>query len=118
VQRVFQEFQLPRGVMEISGERVDPKAIRDIGLMTVEGELDDISCPGQTDAAHGLCSNIPNVRRKHLLVEGCGHYGIFSGSRWRNVVYPAIREFIADERAIGEKVTVAVAAKPNAKRKK
>ena len=118
VQRVFQEFQLPRGVMEISGERVDPKAIRDIGLMTVEGELDDISCPGQTDAAHGLCSNIPNVRRKHLLVEGCGHYGIFSGSRWRNVVYPAIREFIADERAISEKSTATVATKQNTKRKK
>ena len=118
VQRVFQEFQLPRGVMEISGERVDPKAIRDIGLMTVEGELDDISCPGQTEAAHGLCSNIPNARRKHLLVEGCGHYGIFSGRRWRNVVYPAIREFIADERAISEKSTTAISAKPNAKPKK
>ena len=118
VQRVFQEFQLPRGVMEVSGERVDPKAIRDIGLMTVEGELDDISCPGQTEAAHGLCSNIPNARRKHLLVEGCGHYGIFSGRRWRNVVYPAIREFIADERAISEKSTTAISAKPNAKRKK
>ena len=118
VQRVFQEFQLPRGVMEVSGERVDPKAIRDIGLMTVEGELDDISCPGQTEAAHGLCSNIPNARRKHLLVEGCGHYGIFSGRRWRNVVYPAIREFIADERAISEKSPTAISAKPNAKRKK
>ena len=118
VQRVFQEFQLPRGVMEISGERVDPKAIRDIGLMTVEGELDDISCPGQTEAAHGLCSNIPNARRKHLLVEGCGHYGIFSGRRWRNVVYPAIREFIAGERAISEKSTTAISAKPKAKRKK
>ncbi len=118
VQRVFQEFQLPRGVMEISGERVDPKAIRDIGLMTVEGELDDISCPGQTDAAHGLCSNIPNVRRKHLLVEGCGHYGIFSGSRWRNVVYPAIREFISDERAISEKSTATVSTKQNTKQKK
>ncbi len=118
VQRVFQEFQLPRGVMEVSGERVDPKAIRDIGLMTVEGELDDISCPGQTDAAHGLCSNIPTARRKHLLVEGCGHYGIFSGSRWRNVVCPAIREFIADERDLGEKSTAVVSVKPNAKRKK
>ncbi len=118
VQRVFQEFQLPRGVMEISGELVDPKTIRDIGLMTVEGELDDISCPGQTDAAHGLCSGIPNTRRKHLLVDGCGHYGIFSGSRWRNVVYPAIRQFIADERAISEKTTATASAKPSVKRKK
>ena len=118
VQRVFQEFQLPRGVMDVSGERVDPKAIRDIGLMTVEGESDDISCPGQTDAAHGLCSNIPNARRKHLLVDGCGHYGIFSGSRWRNVVYPAIREFIASERAVAAKSTSVASVKPAAKRKK
>ena len=118
VQRVFQDHQLPRGVMEVSGERVDPKAIRDIGLMTVEGELDDISCPGQTDAAHGLCATIPNARRKHLLVEGCGHYGIFSGSRWRNVVYPAIREFIASESTVGAKSTATASARPSAKRKK
>ena len=97
VQRVFQEFQLPRGVMEVSGERVEPSKIRDVALMTIEGELDDISCPGQTHAAHGLCSSVPDARRKHLLVEGCGHYGIFSGSRWRNIAYPAIREFIAAE---------------------
>jgi poly(3-hydroxybutyrate) depolymerase len=95
VDRVFQQFHLPRGIMEVSGERVDPKAIRDIGLMTVEGELDDISCPGQTHAAHGLCANIPNAQRKHLLVPGCGHYGIFSGSRWRNIIYPQIQAFIA-----------------------
>ncbi|MGL4231790.1 MAG: polyhydroxyalkanoate depolymerase, partial [Casimicrobium sp.] len=95
VDRVFQQFQLPRGVMEVSGERVDPKAIRDIALMTVEGEMDDISCPGQTYAAHGLCTNVPNAKRNHLLVPGCGHYGIFSGSRWRNIIYPEIRSFIA-----------------------
>jgi poly(3-hydroxybutyrate) depolymerase len=98
VQRVFQEFRLPRGVMEVHGEKVAPAAIKDIGLMTVEGGEDDISCPGQTYAAHGLCSNIPQSRRNHLLVEGCGHYGIFSGSRWRSIVYPAIRDFVAKER--------------------
>jgi poly(3-hydroxybutyrate) depolymerase len=97
VRRVFQEFHLPRGVMEVRAERVDPSAIRDIALMTVEGELDDISLPGQTYAAHGLCSNIPQARQKHLLVEKCGHYGIFSGSRWRKVIYPEIREFIASQ---------------------
>jgi poly(3-hydroxybutyrate) depolymerase len=109
VDRVFQQFHLPRGIMEVSGERVDPKAIRDIGLMTVEGEMDDISCPGQTHAAHGLCTNVPNVRRNHLLVPGCGHYGIFSGSRWRNIIYPEIRAFIAAQSA--EKTGSAKAAK-------
>ena len=86
--------------------------------MTVEGELDDISCPGQTYAAHGLCANIPDARRKHLLVEGCGPYGIFSGSRWRNVVYPAIREFIAGEKALGVKALVKASVKPSVRRKK
>ncbi len=124
VQRVFQEFRLPRGVMEVSGEKVVPAAIHDVGLMTVEGELDDISCPGQTHAAHGLCANIPDSRRKHLLVEGCGHYGIFSGSRWRNIVYPSITAFIASERqlttkpAASKSIARAVSAKPPTKRKK
>jgi poly(3-hydroxybutyrate) depolymerase len=119
VQRVFQEFRLPRGIMEVSGEKVVPSAIRDIGLMTVEGELDDISCPGQTHAAHGLCGNVPDARRKHLLVAGCGHYGIFSGSRWRNIVYPAITEFIAGERRLPAKPTVrSRSTKPTAKSKR
>ncbi len=115
VQRVFQEYRLPRGVMEVSGERVVPAAIKDIGLMTVEGEADDISCPGQTHAAHGLCSNIPDSRRKHLLVESAGHYGIFSGSRWRNIVCPAIREFILTERAISQKPATKATPKPASK---
>jgi poly(3-hydroxybutyrate) depolymerase len=100
--------------MEVSGERVDPAAIRDIGLMTVEGEMDDISCPGQTHAAHGLCTNVPNARRQHLLVPGCGHYGIFSGSRWRNIIYPEIRAFIASqavERSASTRAAKAVPAK-------
>ncbi|MCC7069087.1 MAG: polyhydroxyalkanoate depolymerase [Burkholderiales bacterium] len=98
VQRVFQEHHLPRGLMRVDGHAIEPAAIRDIALMTVEGGADDISCPGQTYAAHGLCSRIDDAHREHLLVEGCGHYGIFSGSRWRNLVYPAIRDFIARER--------------------
>ena len=115
VQRVFQEFRLPRGLMEVHGEKVVPAAIKDIGLMTVEGGEDDISCPGQMYAAHGLCANLPDGRRKHLLVEGCGHYGIFSGSRWRSIVYPAIRDFIADERATAK--TVRNGASRNSKKK-
>jgi poly(3-hydroxybutyrate) depolymerase len=63
--------------------------------MTVEGELDDISGAGQTKAAHGLCSGIPRERQFHMDVEGAGHYGIFSGRRWREKVYPRVKDFIA-----------------------
>ena len=71
-----------------------PQDIRDCGLLTVEGELDDISGSGQTRAAHDLCSGLKGSDNRHLEVEGAGHYGIFSGKRWRNVVYPALKEFI------------------------
>ena len=64
-------------------------------LMTVEGELDDISGLGQTRAAHDLCTGIPEDRKRHLTVAGAGHYGIFSGRRWRETVYPALRDFMA-----------------------
>lgn len=91
---VFMKHQLPKGEMVVSGKHVTPSAIRDTALMTVEGELDDISGPGQTEAAHGLCSNIPAKRKEHFLVPGVGHYGIFSGRRWREAIYPRVREFI------------------------
>ena len=92
---VFQEFLLPRGEWVIGGERVDPAAIKDTAMFTIEGELDDISGLGQTEAAHDLCSGIAKSHQKHLIVEGAGHYGIFSGRRWREKVYPQVREFIA-----------------------
>jgi poly(3-hydroxybutyrate) depolymerase len=75
-------------------ERVKPQDIATSALLTVEGELDDISGSGQTAAAHGLCSGIPKERQQHLEVEGAGHYGIFSGRRWREVVYPRVKQFI------------------------
>ena len=62
--------------------------------LTVEGELDDISGSGQTEAAHGLCFNVPKDRQKHIEVKGAGHYGIFSGRRWRESVHPEVRDFI------------------------
>jgi poly(3-hydroxybutyrate) depolymerase len=65
-------------------------------LLTIEGELDDISGAGQTRAAHELCSGIPDEHRFHYDAEGAGHYGIFSGRRWREMVYPRVRSFIAD----------------------
>jgi poly(3-hydroxybutyrate) depolymerase len=77
------------------GVPVDLSAIRDTALMTVEGELDDISGPGQTFAAHTLCANIPNDRREHLVQRGVGHFGIFNGRRWRTEVAPRVIEFIA-----------------------
>jgi poly(3-hydroxybutyrate) depolymerase len=91
---VFQQFLLPRGLWDVSGERVNPAAITRSALLTVEGELDDISGLGQTQAAHDLCSGIPAKRRAHKVIEGAGHYGIFSGRRWRETVYPQVRDFI------------------------
>ena len=92
---VFQQHLLPRGLWDVAGERVDPSAIRDTALLTIEGELDDISGLGQTRAAHTLCSGVREDRRQHLTVDGAGHYGIFSGRRWRDQVYPKVRDFIA-----------------------
>ena len=71
-----------------------PQAIRAPALLTIEGELDDISGNGQTEAAHVLCLNIPRNRREHFCAPGVGHYGIFSGRRWREVVFPRVRGFI------------------------
>ena len=91
---VFQQFLLPRGLWDVAGERVNPAAITRSALLTIEGELDDISGLGQTQAAHDLCSGIPAKRRAHKVIEGAGHYGIFSGRRWREKVYPQVRDFI------------------------
>jgi len=95
VKTVFQDFALPKGRMFVHGELVRPQAIRDAALLTIEGELDDISGNGQTEAAHALCLNIPRERRAHFVARGVGHYGIFSGRRWREVVFPQVRDFIA-----------------------
>jgi poly(3-hydroxybutyrate) depolymerase len=96
---VFQQHLLPRGLWYVGGDRVAPEAISGSSLMTIEGELDDISGPGQTLAAHDLCTGIPADRRRHLTVGGAGHYGIFSGRRWRERVYPQVRQFIRDSEA-------------------
>jgi poly(3-hydroxybutyrate) depolymerase len=92
---VFQDHLLPRGLWQVGGAPVAPGAIARTALLTVEGELDDISGRGQTAAAHDLCTNLPPERKHHLTVEGAGHYGIFSGRRWREIVYPRLRELIA-----------------------
>ncbi len=95
VRVVFQEHLLPRGLWDVAGERVDPGAITGTALLTIEGELDDISGEGQTRAAHKLCTGIPETDQQHYIVEGAGHFGIFSGRRWREQVYPQVRDFIA-----------------------
>ncbi|TWI01035.1 poly(3-hydroxybutyrate) depolymerase [Luteimonas cucumeris] len=92
---VFQEYLLPRGLWDVRGERVDPSRIHGSALLTIEGELDDISGSGQTRAAHALCTGITGEDHEHYTVPGAGHYGIFSGRRWREQVYPRVRDFIA-----------------------
>jgi poly(3-hydroxybutyrate) depolymerase len=94
----FQDHALPRGTWVSRGRAVDPGAIRSTALMTVEGELDDISGVGQTFAAHALCANLPADRRRHWLQKNVGHYGIFNGRRWRDEILPQIRGFVRDNR--------------------
>ncbi len=100
IRTVFQEFRLPTGtwVMPFEGKevRVAPEDISDVSLLTIEGELDDISGVGQTRAAHDLCTGIDRKSKKHVEVPQAGHYGIFSGRRWREKVYPVVRDFVAD----------------------
>ncbi len=95
VDKVFQRHLLPKGMMDYRGSVIDFGAIQKTALMTVEGENDDIAGIGQTYAAHEICSKIPETKRKHFLRLDVGHYGIFSGSRWRHDIYPQIRDFIA-----------------------
>jgi len=96
---VFQDFKLVNNSWDVlneqgESEHVSPQDIANTALLTVEGELDDISGSGQTAAAHDLCTGIPKTKRQHYEVEGAGHYGIFSGRRWRDMVYPVVKAFI------------------------
>jgi len=94
VKTVFQEHALPLGTWKVAGKLVKPQDIKHTALFTIEGELDDISGLGQTEAAHDLCKGIKSSSKQHLTVKGAGHYGIFSGRRWREGVYPQVREFV------------------------
>ena len=95
IKTVFQDFALVNGTWEVQGRTVRPQDITRSALLTVEGELDDISGAGQTRAAHDLCTGVPVEHQFHFDVPGAGHYGIFSGRRWREVVYPQVKDFIA-----------------------
>jgi poly(3-hydroxybutyrate) depolymerase len=94
VSTVFQQRALPSGTMKWQGQKVDPSAIRHTAMLTVEGELDDISAPGQTRAAHKIVSGLSADKRSDHFQKGVGHYGIFNGRRWREQILPRVRDFI------------------------
>ncbi|MFO1012966.1 MAG: polyhydroxyalkanoate depolymerase [Caulobacteraceae bacterium] len=93
---VFQRYALPKGELVHRNRLVRPGSITDIGLMTVEGEFDDISGIGQTQAAHALCSGIPDDLKRDHVQPGVGHYGVFNGRRFREEIYPRVRDFIRE----------------------
>ena len=93
IEQVFVRQSLPKGEFVYDGQRIDLGDIRHTGLMTVEGERDDISGVGQTNAAQTLCHNIPDAKKQHYLQQGVGHYGVFNGSRYRSEIVPRIVEF-------------------------
>jgi poly(3-hydroxybutyrate) depolymerase len=94
VKTVFIDHALPQGKMMHRRMTVDPSKIRNVALLTVEGEKDDISGVGQTEAAHRLCTGIPAEKKAHYLQLGVGHYGVFNGSRFRAEIAPRISDFI------------------------
>ncbi len=95
IRDVFQEHKLARGLMTVRDRPVRPEAITDVGLLTVEGENDDISGIGQTQAAHGLCANLPDRLQKDHVQPGVGHYGVFNGRRFREEIAPMMKAFMA-----------------------
>jgi len=116
IKLVFQDFALVRGTWDVRApggevERVRPQDIAQSALLTIEGELDDISGSGQTRAAQDLCTGIPKASRQHLDVKGAGHYGIFSGRRWREQVYPQVRDFILRQQPTVARQPAAVRAR-------
>jgi poly(3-hydroxybutyrate) depolymerase len=115
IETVFQEFKLVLGTWDVKNlkgkaERVRPGDITQTALLTVEGELDDISGAGQSKAAHNLCAGIPKPDQHHIEVKGAGHYGIFSGRRWREMVYPTLKAFILQYQPTQASQTTTVAA--------
>ena len=110
IKTVFQDFALVNGTWVVKGTLVRPQDITRSAVLTVEGELDDISGSGQTRAAHALCTGVPDEHKFHYDVEGAGHYGIFSGRRWREKVYPELRNFIRRYNPVAQASDAAPAA--------
>jgi poly(3-hydroxybutyrate) depolymerase len=94
IDQVFQRHLLPKGEFIYQGKKVKPETITKTALLTLEGELDDISGVGQTEAAQHLCKSLPNTMRKHYVQKGVGHYGIFNGRKFRENVVPIIVDFV------------------------
>lgn len=122
IETVFQEYKLVKGTWDVKNpegelERVRPQDIQGSALLTIEGELDDISGSGQTAAAHDLCAAVPSGNRRHFEVPGAGHYGIFSGRRWREMVYPVVKSFIQDYQPATGSATTAPALKGGTRRR-
>ncbi|MDE0879217.1 MAG: polyhydroxyalkanoate depolymerase [Sphingomonas bacterium] len=92
---VFQDHSLPKGTMMHRGRRVDPAAITDVAILAIEGERDDISGLGQTKAALDIATKLNASKKKYLIAQGAGHYGIFNGSKWRDKIAPCVEEWIA-----------------------
>ncbi|MBN9037915.1 MAG: polyhydroxyalkanoate depolymerase [Rhizobiales bacterium] len=115
VETVFVRHAMPKGQMRHRGEPVDLAAVRNTALLTVEGENDDISGVGQTQAAHDLCVNIPDARRAHYLQPAVGHYGVFNGSRFRSEIVPRISDFMKSHgKAAGQPAKARVVPSPKA----
>ncbi|MCO5110891.1 MAG: polyhydroxyalkanoate depolymerase [Burkholderiaceae bacterium] len=115
IQTVFQDYKLVHGTWDVRSpegkiERVRPQDISRGALLTIEGELDDISGSGQTRAAHDLCTGLPGKEQRHMEAKGAGHYGIFSGRRWRETVYPAVRAFILEHQTAANRQTAVAPA--------
>ncbi len=105
IKTVFQDFKLVNGTWDVKGvdgkiERVRPQDIATTALLTIEGELDDISGSGQTEAAHDLCTGIVRKEQHHVEIKAAGHYGIFSGRRWRDTTYPLVKSFILEHHVL------------------
>ena len=92
---VFQNHSLPKGEMMHRGCRVDPAAIKDVALLAIEGERDDISGLGQTKAALTIATKLPAAQKKYYMAQGAGHYGIFNGSKWRDNIAPVVEDWIS-----------------------
>lgn len=120
IKTVFQDFSLVQGTWHVKAEdgqieHVRPQDIKTTALFSVEGELDDISGSGQTEAVHGICSGVPKRLQKHLEAKGAGHYGIFSGRRWREMVYPQVKAFIQEHNRHTAAANAAAAKKRTAR---
>lgn len=106
---VFHEHLLPRNEWRVAGRLVRTAALRGTPLCTIEGDCDDITGTGQTHCAHALCDALPVRPERQITVERCNHYDVFTGARWRDAVYPALRSFWSEVES--------AARRPRAKRR-